>query len=209
MHESNPNSLGLVSSDKSGLINIVQSCCKTCENLFPEAFVNDGKKSVIHDITGAGLHKELSTRSKFLLMHEADSNLTQMGSSSNRSLLCEAFDGFSESSITTGMYEFSIKDSRLSLLGACTGGSLHLLLARYTVHKISDGCDNRFLYHFIENNPTPYDLVKKSDRLLPSLQQIFVVVHLIGRVVYKFIDSLGNDEAQRYYATKGRYYIEE
>ncbi|CAF4101545.1 unnamed protein product [Rotaria magnacalcarata] len=132
-----------------------------------------------------------------------------MGSSSNRSLLCEAFDGFSESSITTGMYEFSIKDSRLSLLGACTGGSLHLLLARYTVHKISDGCDNRFLYHFIENNPTPYDLVKKSDRLLPSLQQIFVVVHLIGRVVYKFIDSLGNDEAQRYYATKGRYYIEE
>ncbi|CAF2095205.1 unnamed protein product [Rotaria magnacalcarata] len=132
-----------------------------------------------------------------------------MGSSSNRSLLFEAFDGFSESSKTTGLHEFSIKDSRLSLLGACTGGSLHLLLTRYTAHKISDGCDNRFLYHFIEYNPTPYDLVKKSDRSLPSLQQIFVVVHLIGRVVYKFIDSLGDDKAQRCYATKGRYYIEE
>jgi hypothetical protein len=132
-----------------------------------------------------------------------------MGIVSNRSLLCEAFDGFSESSKTTGMYEFTIKNSRLSLLGACTGGSLHLLLARYSVHKISDGCDNRFLYHFTENNLLPYDLVKKSDPLLPSMQQIFTVIHLIGRIVYTFIDPLGNDEAQRFYATKGKHYIEE
>lgn len=128
---------------------------------------------------------------------------------STRSLLCEAFDGFTESSKTTGMYDFSIKDSRLSLLGATTGGSLHLLLAHYSVHKISDGCDNRFLYYFIENDLIPYDLIKKSDLLLPSLQQIFVIIHLIGRIIYTFIDSTGNDEAQRYYATKGRIYIEE
>jgi hypothetical protein len=77
-----------------------------------------------------------------------------VGGVPSRSLLCEAFDGFTESSKTTGMYDFTIKDSRLSLLGATTGGSLHLLLvihlllAHYTIHKISDGCDNRFLYHF-------------------------------------------------------------
>lgn len=66
-------------SDKSGLINVIQSCCKTCENLFPEAYLDDGKRSVIYDITGAGLHKELSTGNKFLLMHEADANLTKLG----------------------------------------------------------------------------------------------------------------------------------
>jgi hypothetical protein len=100
------------------------------------------------------------------------------------------------------MYDFTIKDSRLSLLGATTGGSLHLLLAHYSIHKISDGCDNRFLYHFIENNLIPYDLIKKSDPCLPSLQQIFVIIHIIGRIIYVFKDSTGNDEAQRYYATK-------
>lgn len=107
------------------------------------------------------------------------------------------------------MYEFSIKRSRLSLLGATTGGSLHLLLARYTTYKISDGCENRFLYYFTENDLIPYDMLKRSDRLLPSLQQVFIVVHLIGRVIYTFTDANGNDEAQRYYATKGRFYIEE
>ncbi|CAF1954017.1 unnamed protein product [Rotaria magnacalcarata] len=142
-------------SDKSGLINAIKSCYKTCERLFPETYICDGKKSIMHDITGAGLHKELFNGSKFLLMHEADSNLTklgfyhqgQAGSASARSLLCEAFDGFTESSKTTGMYDFLIKESQLPLRGATTGGSLHLLLAHYTIHKISDGCDNRFLYH--------------------------------------------------------------
>ncbi|CAF1250885.1 unnamed protein product [Rotaria magnacalcarata] len=209
--------LSAAGSDKSGLINVIQSCYKTCERLFPETYMLDGKKSIMHDITGAGLHKELSNGSKFLIMHEADSNLTklgfyhqgQAGSASARSLLCEAFDGFTESSKTTGMYDFLIKASRLSLLGATTGSSLHLLLAHYTTHKISDGCDNRFLYHFTENDLIPYDLVRKPDPFLPSIQQIFVIVHLIGRIVYKFTDSTGNDEAQRYYATKGRYYIEE
>ncbi|UJR11630.1 hypothetical protein I4U23_015811 [Adineta vaga] len=204
-------------SDKSGLINIVQSCYKICENLFPEFYLEDGKKSIIYDITGAGLHKELSTGNKFLLMHEADANLTKLGfyqcgqpgTVSNRSLLCEAFDGFSESSKTTGMYEFSIENARLSLLGACTGGSFHLLLARYSSYKISDGCDNRFLYHFVENNLISYDLIKKSDPLLPSIQQIFVIVHLIGKILYTFVDSLGNDESQRFYVTKGKYYIAE
>ncbi|UJR29595.1 hypothetical protein I4U23_010813 [Adineta vaga] len=128
---------------------------------------------------------------------------------SNRSLLCEAFDGFSESSKTTGMYEFSIENARLSLLGACTGGSFHLLLARYSLHKISDGCDNRFLYHFVENNLISYDSIKKSDQLLPSIQQIFVVIHFIGKIVYSFVDPLGNDEPQRFYATKGKHYIAE
>ncbi|CAF1615005.1 unnamed protein product [Adineta ricciae] len=169
------------------------------------------------DVTGAGLHKELATGNKFLLMHEADANLTklgfyhfgQAGAVSNRSLMCEAFDGFSDSSKTTGMYDFSIEDSRLSLLGACTGGAFHLLLARYSVHKISDGCENRFLYHFVENNLIPYDLIRKSDRFLPSLQQIFVVIHLMGRIMYTFVDSLGNDEPQRFYVTKGKYYIAE
>jgi hypothetical protein len=98
--------------------------------------------------------------------------------------LCEAFDGFLELSKTTGMYEFSIKDARLSLLGATTGASFHLLLARYATQKISDGCDNRFLYYFTENRLIPYDLIKKSDRLLPSLQQIFIIIHMIGRVIY-------------------------
>ncbi|CAF4645455.1 unnamed protein product [Rotaria socialis] len=171
----------------------------------------------MHDITGAGLHKELSNGSKFLLMHEVDSNLTklefyhqdQAGSASARSLLCEAFDGFTESSKTTRMYDFLIKDSRLSLLGATTGSSLHLLLAHYTIHKISDECGNRFLYHFTENDLIPYDLVRQPDPFLPSIKQIFVIVHLIGRIVYEFTDATGNDEAQRYYATKGRYYIEE
>lgn len=37
------------------------------------------KKTIIHDVTGAGLHKELSTGNKFLLMHEVDSNLTKLG----------------------------------------------------------------------------------------------------------------------------------
>ena len=146
--------------------------------------------------------------SKFLL-NFLYINLGQITGISTRSLLCEAFDGFIDSSKTTGMYEFSIRDSRLSLLGATTGGSLHLLLAHYNAHKISDGCDNRFLYHFTENDLLPYDLVKRSDPSLPSLQQIFVVIHLIGRIIYSFVDSIGNDEAQRFYATKGRYYIEE
>lgn len=57
----------------------MQSCYKTCENLFPETYLEDGKKSVIYDVTGAGLHKELSTGNKFLLMHEADANLTKLG----------------------------------------------------------------------------------------------------------------------------------
>ncbi|CAF1312026.1 unnamed protein product [Adineta ricciae] len=159
----------------------------------------------------------MSTGNKFLLMHEADANLNKMGfyhygqpgAVSNRSLLCEAFDGFSESSKTTGMYDFSIENTRLSLLGACTGGSFHLLLARYSSHKISDGCENRFLYHFVENSLISYDLMKKSNRVLPSLQQLFVVIHLIGKISYTFIDSSGNDESQRFYVTKGKYYIEE
>ncbi|CAF1541747.1 unnamed protein product [Adineta ricciae] len=204
-------------SDKSGLINIIQSCYKACENLFPEAYVVDGKKSIVYDITGAGLHKELASGSKFLLMHEADANLNklgfyqagQAGAVSHRSLLCEAFDGFSESSKTTGMYEFSIENARLSFLGACTGGSFHLLLARYSLYKISDGCDNRFLYHFVENNLIAYDLIKKPDQFLPSMQQIFVVIHLMGKISYSFVNSLGNDEPQRFYATKGKYYIGE
>ncbi len=69
----------LTGSDKSGLINIVQWCYKMCENLFPEVYLEDGKKSVIYDVTGAGLHKELATGDKFLLMHEADANLTKLG----------------------------------------------------------------------------------------------------------------------------------
>ncbi|CAM4801428.1 unnamed protein product [Rotaria magnacalcarata] len=77
----------------------------------------------------------------------SDDQFRQAGSASARSLLCEAFDGFTESSKTTGMYDFLIKESQLPLRGATTGGSLHLLLAHYTIHKISDGCDNRFLYH--------------------------------------------------------------
>ncbi|CAF4361626.1 unnamed protein product, partial [Rotaria magnacalcarata] len=85
----------------------------------------------------------------------------QAGSASARSLLCEAFDGFTESSKTTGMYDFLIKDSQLPLRGATTGGSLHLLLAHYTIHKISDG-------------------LRQPDPFLPSIQQIFVIVHLIG-----------------------------
>jgi hypothetical protein len=107
------------------------------------------------------------------------------------------------------MYEFSIANARLSLLGACTGGSFHLLLARYSLYKISDGCDNRFLYHFVENDLISYDLIKKSDRLLPSMQQIFVVIHLIGKILYTFVDSLGNDESQRFYVTKGKHYLAE
>ncbi|CAF4266136.1 unnamed protein product, partial [Adineta steineri] len=39
----------------------------------------------------------------------------QGGMVSNRSLLCEEFDGFSDSSKTTGMYDFSIETARLSL----------------------------------------------------------------------------------------------
>jgi hypothetical protein len=107
------------------------------------------------------------------------------------------------------MYDFVIKDSRLSLLGATTGCSIHNLLAHYSLNKISDGCDNRFLYHFTENELIPYDLVKKPIQSLPSLQQVFVVIHLIGYIVYTFVDSSGNDEAQRYYANKGRYYLTE
>lgn len=136
-------------------------------------------------------------------------HLGQMGAVPNRSLLCEAFDGFSDSSKTTGMYEFSIANSRLSLLGASTGGSLYLLLARYSVHKIADGCENRFLYHFIENNLISYDMIKKCDKFLPSMEQLFVIIHLIGHSVYTFVDELGNDEAQRFYVTKGGQYIEE
>ena len=136
-------------------------------------------------------------------------DLGQGGTVSNRSLLCEAFDGFSESAKTTGTYDFSIENARLSLLGACTGGSLHLLLARYSSYKISDGCDNRFLYHFVENNLIPYDFIKKSNPFLPSMQQIFVIIHLVGKILYTFVDSLGNDESQRFYATKGKYYIAE
>ena len=66
-------------SDKSGLINIIQSCYTTCERIFPDVYIVESKKSVLHDCTGAGLHKELSTGNKFLLMHEADSNLTKLG----------------------------------------------------------------------------------------------------------------------------------
>ncbi|CAF1080892.1 unnamed protein product [Adineta steineri] len=39
----------------------------------------------------------------------------QGGTVSNRPLLCEGFDGFSDSSKTTGMYDFSIETARLSL----------------------------------------------------------------------------------------------
>ena len=136
-------------------------------------------------------------------------NLGSPSGSSNRTLLCEAFDGFSDSSKTTGMYEFTIKEARLSLLGATTGASFHLILARYATQKITDGCENRFLYYFTENRLIPYDLIKKSEKFLPSLQQIFVIIHMIGRIIYSFIDETGNDEAQRYYVTKGGFYLEE
>ena len=33
----------------------------------------------MYDVTGAGLHKELATGNKFLLMHEADADLTKLG----------------------------------------------------------------------------------------------------------------------------------
>jgi hypothetical protein len=58
-----------IGSDESGLINMIQSCCKTCENLFPDVYVPDGKRTVMHDVTGAGLHKELG----------ADDNLNKLG----------------------------------------------------------------------------------------------------------------------------------
>ncbi len=61
------------------MINIIHSCYKTCELLFPDIYIVDGKKSIINDVTGAGLHKEFSNGSKFLLMHEADANLTKLG----------------------------------------------------------------------------------------------------------------------------------
>ena len=58
---------------------MIQSCYITCDRLFPEVYQRDGKKSIVHDVTGAGLHKELATGHKFLLMHEADANLTKLG----------------------------------------------------------------------------------------------------------------------------------
>lgn len=68
----------LIGSDESGLINVIQSCYKTCELLFPDTYVVGGKRSIIHDIAEGGLHTELSIGSKFLLMREADANLTKL-----------------------------------------------------------------------------------------------------------------------------------
>jgi hypothetical protein len=58
---------------------MIQSCYITCERLFPDTYVPDGKKSIMHDVTGAGLHKEFSNGSKFLLMHEADASFAKLG----------------------------------------------------------------------------------------------------------------------------------
>ncbi|CAF1221766.1 unnamed protein product [Adineta steineri] len=51
----------------------------------------------------------------FLVAVKNSVSSRQGGMVSNRSLLCEEFDGFSDSSKTTGMYDFSIETARLSL----------------------------------------------------------------------------------------------
>jgi hypothetical protein len=60
-------------------MNIVQSCYSTCERLFPDKYIHEKKRSILHDVTGAGLHKELANGSKLLLMHEADGSLAKLG----------------------------------------------------------------------------------------------------------------------------------
>ncbi|CAF1278922.1 unnamed protein product [Didymodactylos carnosus] len=103
-------------------------------------------------VTAAGIHKEMVTGSKFLLMKEADLSLTNLGyynqgssaGSTARAVLCEAFDGYKRSSKTTGGYGFQIEKSELFLLGGTTGANMTSILFKYAARGICDGCENRF-----------------------------------------------------------------
>ncbi|CAF1421797.1 unnamed protein product [Adineta ricciae] len=201
------NSLKFQSSGKTYAFKQVDKAISKTEKLFPLTYLKPvivngaptetNMSSIVTHTNHIGLRNHLSSNSKILLNDDADVIAEQYGiynvndptKEHDRNLLLVGHDGFDNSLRTTGSTCVEIKDKRLTILIATTGGKLMKNMRNWLNCTGFDGSHNRFLYmcipkvlcsrpqHFQINND-----LKKS----PSFTHLCVISHLFGSVRYVF-----------------------
>ncbi|CAF1265098.1 unnamed protein product [Adineta ricciae] len=191
------------------------------ENLFPSTYLKpmmiNGSltespvSSIVTHTNHIGLRQHLSTNHKILLNDDADLiaenfglyNVSDSNKEHERNVILCGYDGFKNSSRTTGTTMIHIGDKRLTILIATTGGKLLKNLRNWSNLTGFDGTHNRFIYMAIpkkiHTRPQNFQRKRYSSNN-PSFNHLCVIVHLFGTVRYVF--EMTESERENIYGAK-------
>ncbi|CAF3780170.1 unnamed protein product [Rotaria socialis] len=149
--------------------------------------------SVITHTNHIGLRQHLASNNKILLNDDADLiaetyglyNVNDFTKEHERNVILCGYDGFTNTSRTTGTTIIHIGDKRLTITIATTGGKLMKNMKNWINFTGFDGSHNRFLYmsipKLVYSRPQNF-IVNINSKKNPSITHLCVIIHLFGTV---------------------------
>ncbi|CAF2150071.1 unnamed protein product [Rotaria magnacalcarata] len=163
--------------------------------------------SIVTHTNHIGLRQHLASNHKILLNDDADIiaesyglyNVNDFTKEHERNIILCGFDGFKNTSRTTGTTIIQIDDKRSTIEIATTGGKPLKNMKNWINYTGFDGSHNRFLYMSIPKiiHSRPQDFkVNVDTRYNPSLNHLCVIIHSFGTVRFAF--QMSNAERTKF-----------
>ena len=129
-----------------------------------------------------------------VIQEEIDVALKQMSfftsgaPDSSRQMFCQLFDGLNLRKKTKG-YRQQIRNARMTICGTSTGVLLPPILQDFLKHVMTDGVVVRCLFMVLAYRPFLREHHFDPDLTLPSITQMLMVVHILGKRQYIYDDD--------------------
>ncbi|CAM4833084.1 unnamed protein product [Rotaria magnacalcarata] len=194
--------LGSSGSGKTDAFRQLEKAISKTEKMFSSTYLKavivSGKptetdlSSIVTHTNQIGLRQHLASNNKILLNDDADLiaesyglyNVNDSTNEHERNIILCGFDGFGNTSRTTGTTIIQIGDKRLAIAIATTGGKLMKNMKNWIAYTGFDGSHNRFLYMCLFPNLFIQGL--KNSKYNPSFNHLCIIVHLFGTVRFVF-----------------------